>query len=176
MAAVLACAQRAIAATLADPLAWDEEGARQDAPPLPWPLMGAGKGYPQLLRNLVQQTVEGLVLSLLEASAAVPRQAVPLSPVTGRTVRLAVRDLDPADPLVQLLLRMARRAVDAADAAMVREFGGRGRLDGKAEYKQWADRTAVEAALAAGHSVVEAARAMGRSPETLYKRLRKPSR
>ena len=171
--AVLAAAQRAMAEVLGNERVWQEERARVAVAPLPWPVSDSGKGYPQLLRGLVFWSVESMVLAQGEALGLLAPQPEVLSPTLQAELRQAVLSLDPGDPVVQLFLRVAKRAVDAADQVLRRDFAGQGRIDGKAAFKKWADSISVDAAVAAGHSGVETARAMGRSPETLYKRLRK---
>lgn len=161
------------AEVLGDRAVWAEEAARTGAAPLPWPLQRPGQGYAQLLRNMA----ENIAAAAVEAARAVAcADRFRDDPVSWQAVRLTARELDPSDAAIQCLLRVVKRAVDAADHVMVAEFGGQGRLEGKAAFKQWANKVAVDGALAAGFSVTDAAAAMGCSPETLYKLLRRDTK
>lgn len=95
---------------------WVEESRRDNAEPLPWPLQSRGEGEAQLLRIFAAATVESVLQAIEDAHGP---QWVPPE--------------DPSDPDFQYVLRVARRAVDAAAVALRARFGGAGRLSIKRE-------------------------------------------
>jgi hypothetical protein len=110
---------------LNDPAVWHEEAQRADAPALPWPPTMPRTQYQRLLRLLVIADVD-VVLALLR------RKADPLA---------SASLCNPCDPNLQIVLRVAHRAMVAGDAALVRAYGGE-RVTGKREYtnrtnEQW---------------------------------------
>ncbi|MBX3601126.1 MAG: hypothetical protein KF863_10910 [Rubrivivax sp.] len=138
--AVQAC-WLAVSAIVLDDTVWDEEAARVDADPLPWPLTEARSddGTADLLRWLAPHAV-----TLATAFAA---------------DRFDVGDADPSAAGFQTLLRVVKRGLDAAERVLRRDFGGgrggRVRLDGGRSLNNWIKAFNVE--LAAGRTVAEKA-------------------
>jgi hypothetical protein len=155
--AALLLAERAMQAVLGDRQAWIDEAANTAAAPLPWPLQARGEGYPQLLRILAVTAVDSTLAAMREADSI-------------------VIVADPANADFQLVLRMVRRAVDAADAAMKTAFGGkRGthRLSGKREFHNWLKARDVEAAVRAGGKRADALAGLTMSRAAAYRAMKR---
>jgi hypothetical protein len=151
--AVLAVADVAMCAVLGDEQVWLAEAAKEAAAPLPWPLLARGEGYPQLLRILATEAVESTLQAIQQAEG----QAI---------------DVDPASEDFQLVLRVVNRAVQSADAAMCRAFGGpRGghRLNGKGKFHNWLKLREVEAAVMSGARRGTALGKLPFSPASAYR-------
>ncbi len=126
---LLAVFDAAAQPVLGNPAVWVEESRRDNAEPLPWPLQSRGEGEAQLLRIFAAATVENVLQAIEYAHGP---QWVPT--------------VDPSDPDFQYVLRVARRAVDAAAIALRARFGGTGRLSIKRELVNlMRERVATEA-------------------------------
>ena len=116
---------------LADPDVWKQEQLRTDAAPLAWPLaVREHTNFRRLLVNLANVDVE-LSIGILRDH--------------GDT---RAPDWPPRadDPKLQVLLRVAYRALQAGEQAMVAAFGGE-RVTGKREFLNRETEQAVEMAL-----------------------------
>jgi len=153
---LLAVYDAAARSILGDPAVWVEESTRTGAPVLPWPLAASGRGYPQLLRILAIASVENVLDCIRLAHGA---SAVPAS--------------NPADPDFQLILRVVKRAVDAADQALRKRFGGTGRLSVKRELVKLARERDAEAAIRSGAPRTQAFEKAGLSKAAAYRALRR---
>lgn len=153
----LAAADRAMQRVLGDRQTWVDEAAASGAAPLPWPLQARGEGYPQLLRILAATAVDTVLQAMREAD--------------GIEV-----EVDPHDPQFQIVLRMVRRAVDAADAELREQFGGkRGthRVSGKREFHNWLKQREVDAAVRSGLPRAEALASLGFSRAAAYRAMKR---
>ncbi len=84
--------------------------------------------------------------------------------------------LDPAEPDVQVLLRVVSRAITAADAALVKAFGGkRGghRLTGKRDFANWVKAREVEGAVRAGVPRAQALALLPMSRAAAYRAMKR---
>jgi hypothetical protein len=153
---LLAVYDAAAQSILGDPAVWAEESARTGALPLPWPLPAVGRGYPQLLRIFAVAAVQNVLDCIRIAHGA---GAVPAS--------------DPADPHFQLILRVVKRAGDAADRALCERFGGTGRLSVKRELLKLVRERDAEAAVRSGAPRSQAFEQTGMSRAAAYRALRR---
>ena len=156
-ASVLAVADAAMLAVLGDFAAWAAEAAHEAAEPLPWPLPDKGEGYPQLLRILAVTAAEG-------ALQAIEQQHGYIVPA------------DAGDAEFQMVLRVVKRAVDAAEAAVRNQFGGiRGghRLTDKLEFHNWLKKLEVEAAVKSGQPPKQALKGLSISRAAAYRAMRR---
>jgi hypothetical protein len=124
---------------------WAEERARIDAAPLPWPLAD-GDGHVGLVRYLIAQSV-ALVLHLLEQRLGPER----------------VPPEDPTDAEFQCVLRVVQRASAVGEAALVKHYGGSGRLSVRRDFDNWRKECLVAQALSTGTSLPRLAAAAGMS-------------
>lgn len=155
--AAMAVAELAIRETLRDRSAWLAECDRLDAEPLPWPLLSTGDGYPQLLRELARIAVQNALQAFRETQGI----EIPA---------------DPTDPGFQVVLRMAKRATDAADAELRSKFGGkRGAhaLAGKRAFWNWLKARSVEAAVQSGKPRAEALKDLTISRAAAYRAMKR---
>lgn len=155
--AALAVAEGALRGVLGDREAWAAEAANQAAAPLPWPLQAQGEGYPQLLRILAVVSVQSTLKAIHEAD--------------GHAI-----EPDAAGGDFQIILRVVNRAVQAADAAMCRAFGGpRGahRATGKREFHNWLKQREVEAAVMSGQQRSEALKRLSISRAAAYRAMKR---
>lgn len=146
-------ADGAIRGLIADPHVWTEEMARDDAAPLPWPI-DVGQGHAGVLRWLTIAAVDFACEFAEIADGAVSRHQ--------------------SDPFFQVVLRIAHRAVQAADVAMrphLREI--KGQPTGWREFMQWLKRHRVDGLMAQGLSVEQAASRLGIGKSQAYEALRR---
>lgn len=138
---------------LGDLSVWADEARRDGAAPLPWPLRVDGKGYQQLFRILAVSMIENALDALREAHgpAAVPN--------------------DPSSHFFQVILRVARRATDAGEQALLQRFGGSGRMSVKRDLLNWAKKRDADAAIRSGLPRDEAFRQAGLSRAGAYRAL-----
>lgn len=165
----MAVADRALQGVLGDPAVWAEESARADAVPLSWPPRIEAEGRAQLLQVMAMAAAESVLAAMWMAQTGEPE---PTDPRWRALLSDLAAQLDPDDPAVQQLLRVVRRAVMAADAAIVRDFGGtRGarRLTGKREWMNWAKAEEVDQAVRARLKRGEALEALGMSRAAAYR-------
>jgi len=139
-----------------DPAVWDEEGRCEAPVALPWPVQARGEGYEQLLRILFASTVDNILDAIEVAHGA---QRVPPE--------------DPTDKDFQRLLRVAKRATDAGDAALRQEFGGADRLSIKRELMNIVREQLAQAAVDSGRPLRETFEAAGLSKTAAYKALQR---
>ncbi|MBX3633942.1 MAG: hypothetical protein KF683_00860 [Rubrivivax sp.] len=137
---------------LGDRAIWDQEAAREDPAPLPWPPQQRGKGFPQLMRIFAMAAVDTVLQSIADANGP------------GR-----VPPADPASPDFQLVLRVVSRAVSAAEAELVQRFGGTGRMSLKRGLAKWAAECEVDRIRRAGGGAVEGFKAAGLSKSAAYR-------
>lgn len=162
MAELMALADRSIHAVLVDCAVWAEEASRQGAAPLPWPLEQGREGYPALLRMLATAAVENVLDSMSRANG-LPETA----PVSA----------DGHDPAFQVILRVCKRAVDAADAAVLKNYGDAGRITDSREFWNWLKRWRIEQVARSGLKGKRAAEAAGLGVASSYRaQHRKPKR
>ena len=165
----MAVADRALQGVLGDPAVWAEEAARADAVPLSWPPQIEAEGRAQLLQAMAMAAAESVMASMWMAGTGEPE---PTDPRWRAQLSELTAQLDPRDAAVQQVLRVVRRAVLAADAALVQGFGGtRGarRLTGKREWMNWAKAEAVDQAVRARLKRGKALEALGMSRAAAYR-------
>lgn len=168
MAAMMQIADDATRAVLTDPKVWDEERRRDDAAYLPWPIAEPKDGYQQWLRLLAIACVQNVISAMLESEG-----------LQAGDMPAKVRDAMPALPEFQPVLWVCKRAVDAADRAIRRRFGGdkAGYLTGKRDFLNWLKKAQIERLLGPDVSVAQAAAMIGLSTAAAYRALnRKPPR
>lgn len=119
---MLNLADREIRRVVTDKRVWTEEAARRAAALLPWPLIEPEDGYEWWLRALTVATVENLVEARAQKRGC---------------ARLMPQGDELLSPSFQQLLRVAKRAVDAADSKISRRFAGTGKLSGKRDFMNW---------------------------------------
>ena len=153
-AELLALIEAAARSVLHDPAVWAEEAARTDAQPLPWPIRAGRSGYAQLLRILATVAVDQ-VLGAMRAAEGPERTPTADS-------RLAE---------FQVVLRVVKRYVDAADTALCSRFGGTGRMSIKRELVNIARELSAEAAIRSGTPRAEAFKSAGISRAGAYRAL-----
>jgi hypothetical protein len=168
-ATAMAIAGRAMRQVLGDRTVWAQEAARTDAAPLPWPPADRVAGYPGLLRVLAITAVEDVLGAIVEAAAG--PQPVD-DPRFRRRLQEVVDALDPDDPDAQIVLRVVRRALAAADRELVRRLSGN-RLDGKRDYHNWLKRQEVDAAIRSGMPRAEALRLLPLSRAAAYRAMKR---
>jgi hypothetical protein len=153
---LLAIVDSAARSVLGDEAAWSEESARAIAPALPWPVPVTGQGYPQLLRMFFVQAVDDVLdcIRIAHGAAAVPA-------------------CDPDDPHFQVILRVAKRAIDAADWELRGRFGGTGRMPIKRALLKLARERDAELAVRSGSPRGKAFEDVGLSKAAAYRALRR---
>lgn len=115
---------------LNDPVVWRREAQRTNAPPLPWPIPLPRTQWERFVCMLAAADVD-VVAALLLA------RGDPLAPDW---------PLDPNDAKLQVVLRVAHRAMTVGAAAAQAAFGGE-RLTGKREFLNRANEEVVLSAL-----------------------------
>lgn len=171
----MAVADRAMQRVLGDRAVWAEESARANAVPLSWPPRIEAEGRAQLLQAFAEGAVESVLAAMWQAETGEPE---PTDPRWRSRLSEVAQQLDPADPDVQVVLRVARRAVLAADADLCRDFGGiRGshRLAGKRDWVNWVKAQAVDSAVRSGLARGEALAALGMSRASAYRAMHRGS-
>ena len=138
---------------------WDQEAARLDATPLPWPLRMHGEGFAQLMRALAAASVDTVRDAIARTRGP---QAVPPE--------------DPTDPAFQMILRVVKRACDAAEVALCARFGGSGPLPLKRELLKLARANDADRAIRSGMPRAQAFKAAGISKAAAYRALRRRPR
>ena len=124
LAVLIDVANNAIDPILADINIWREEVERQDATILTWPpAMQPADGLSEFLCWCAEQAVDN-VLNAMARSKGLPDGSVGIPE-------------DTTDPYFQCVLRFCKRAVEAADAAIRRDFANAGRIDGKRALEGW---------------------------------------
>lgn len=154
MAELMALAELSIRAVLDDRTVWAEESSREGAAPLPWPLEQGRDGYPALLRVLASTAVENVLESMRLAEGLPEPIPVPA---------------DGSDPEFQVVLRVCKRAVDAADAAVLKMYGDAGRITDTREFWNWLKRWRIEQAARSGLKGKRAAEAAGLGVASSYR-------
>jgi hypothetical protein len=155
-------ADDAIRRFISDPDRWTEERQRFNPAPLPWPLAVPSDNYAKLMQMLVVATVENLVLARAEflgLSGHMPE---------GNETR---------SPDFQLILRIAKRAVDGAESDIRRRFGA-GKLTGKRKLANWlkAYQLGRLQEIAPGISITEASMLLGVGKSGAYRALKQKAR
>lgn len=158
LAALIDTANAAIQPILGDKAIWAQEAAAGATTVLPWPLASVENGgYPELLRWFAIEAVQ----NVLDAMAR--QQGLPDGSIRAPA--------DTSEPGFQVVLRVCKRAVDAADAAVLKEFAGAGRVDGMRALKGWLIRKNIEhlQRTEPGISVADAAARVGVSTAAAYR-------
>jgi hypothetical protein len=170
--AAMAVADAAMRPILSDRAVWAEEADRAAAPPLTWPPQikdtDPHAHTAGLLQVLAITAVEQVLLSMREAE----QPGEPEGPLLHAKVAEIAQALDPADPDVQVILRVVHRAVQAAASVLTKEFGGkRGahRLSGKLKFLNWVKACKFDAAVRSGLPRAEALRALGLKHSSAYR-------
>lgn len=172
--AAMAVADRAMQQVLGDRAVWSEEQRRTGAASLSWPPRIEAEGREGLLKVLAITAVEQVLLAMVEADSG-ERQPDD-DPRFRAYFHRIVQALDPADADVQVMLRVVRRALVAADTALIRDFGGqRGRriLTGKRAFANWVKCREVEAAIRSGIPRAEALRLLPISRAAAYRAMKR---
>jgi len=144
-------AEAALHAVLADRAVWAQEHARLlDAEPLPWPLILAA--YAGDEAEHLQWLAKGAVALVLSAPGMENQRE------------------DASDPHFQTVLRVVKRAVDAAAPHLVGVIGRQ--RHGFREFMTWLKTHQLKRAIAGGMPVEQAADAVGISRSSAYKLLR----
>jgi hypothetical protein len=135
---------------------WAEEADRANVEPLPWPLVHveAGAAEAEFHRLFAEAAVNTLMQMVVAYVGAAPPR-------------------DAANAEFQVVLRIAKRATDAAHAAAVSRFGGTGRLSTRRALNTWLDARAAEAAIVAGGKRDDAFAAVGLSRAAAYRALKR---
>lgn len=148
-------------AVLSDLVVWNEEAARSDAAPLPWPLEDVedakdARGYDQFLRNLMANSVDEILTMFARTGGGLQ----PPPP-------------DPSRAEFQVVLRIAKRMTEAADQAAKARFSGTGRISIKRVFDKWMAERAVDAAIQDGGNRDAAFRSAGLSRSAAYRAMRR---
>jgi hypothetical protein len=155
-------ADDAIRRFISDQDRWTEERQRLNPAPLPWPLAVPSDNYAKLMQLLAVATVENLMFAraeFLDLSGHMPE---------GDETR---------SPDFQLILRIAKRAVDGADAEIRRRFGS-GKLTGKRKFVNWLKAYQLGRLQegAPGISITDASMLLGIGKSGAYRALKQKSR
>lgn len=170
----MAVADRVMMPILGDRAMWVEEAGRTDAASLSWPPQIDAEGCGGLLEAMAVTAVEQVLVSMYLADSG---QTEPSDPRFHARVREIVPQLDPADPYVQVILRVVCRAIVTVFDALRDQFGGkRGahRLSGKREFFNWIKAREVDAAVRSGVPRAEALGALPMSRAAAYRAMRRP--
>ena len=149
LAELLASALSTMGEVLSDRAVWEEE-SRRAAARLPWPIARPHDGYAQLGRLLVNFAVERALETMRNSDGITLHE-------------------DVNDPRFQLVLRVCKRAVDAADRKIVSDYGGASRIDGKRDFLNWVKSVLMEEAARSGLKGKAAAKAAGLSVASSYR-------
>lgn len=154
-------ANDAMGPILADRNIWIEEAARQDMPILSWPpVIEPADGLSEFLSWCAREAVDN-VLNAMARSKGLPDGAVHIP-------------ADTENPNFQHVLRVCKRAVEAADAAIRRDFAGAGRIDGKRAIEGYLIRQNIDHLQRTERlSVTDAAKRIGISTAAAYRWLSK---
>lgn len=161
LAALIDTANGAMDPVLANRSVWIEEAARQDAQVLTWPpVMEPADGLTEFLCKCACDAVDNVL------NARARAQGLPDGSVH-------VPD-DTENENFQLVLRVCKRAVEAADAAIRKDFAKAGRIDGKRAVEGYMIRKHIEYLQRTERlSVTDAAKKIGISPAAAYRWLGK---
>jgi hypothetical protein len=143
---------------------WAEELARGGTAVLPWPLAVPKDGYQQWLRLFAIAGVSNVLAAMGQARGMSARAA-------DNFAAAALAGDEWEAPECQLVLRVVKRAVDAADRAIRGRFANTGTLGGKRNVLNWLKRHQVARLVAQGLSVVDAAAVVGIGKSAAYRAL-----